>query len=133
MAYIQKGYLCVFNGTGSVRVGGGIHYPLHRLIYENHHGVVLSRDQLVHHINGDKLDNRIENLEAVTRTSHPGRHITHQRDGERLCGKCYEWKPLDQFWKGQRRCKSCSVSSAREWRERNPDRVKAYNERGRVK
>ena len=37
----------------------------HRVIYEAVHGT-LSEDMTVNHINGDHLDNRIENLEPLT-------------------------------------------------------------------
>ena len=35
----------------------------HRYIYETHYGVKLKPHQNIHHINGDRTDNRIENLE----------------------------------------------------------------------
>lgn len=38
----------------------------HRLIMENHLGRKLTADEVVHHINGDTSDNRIENLEVVS-------------------------------------------------------------------
>lgn len=133
MAYLQKGYLCVFNGHGLVRKGGSTHYPLHRLIYEQEHGVVLPQDWVVHHVNGDPLDNRIENLEALSRAEHPSRHRTHQREGERLCGRCSEWKPLSAFARGQKRCKPCAKETRDEWAKENPERVAEYQRRARAR
>ena len=47
---------------------------LHRLIYEDYHNVTLSKDMHVHHLNGDKLDNCLLNLEALTATEHQRLH-----------------------------------------------------------
>jgi len=38
----------------------------HRLVYQQHHGVTLQRQDKVIHINGDRTDNRIDNLRLVT-------------------------------------------------------------------
>ena len=43
---------------------------LHRYLIEQHYGIKLNRNELVHHINGDMLDNRIENLELFFK-GHP--------------------------------------------------------------
>jgi hypothetical protein len=47
---------------------------LHRHVMESFLGRTLLPSELVHHINHDKHDNRIENLEVVTRSEHKKLH-----------------------------------------------------------
>lgn len=46
----------------------------HRYVMEQHLGRMLERNEHVHHINGDKLDNRLENLVVLTKAAHHALH-----------------------------------------------------------
>lgn len=50
----------------------------YRLVMEQHLGRELGRDELVHHVNEDPLDDRLENLELTDRSAHASLHHRHQ-------------------------------------------------------
>ena len=43
---------------------------------EQHLGRKLSANEIVHHINGDIHDNRLENMEVMSRSEHAKHHLT---------------------------------------------------------
>lgn len=57
-----------------VLVGGGRYRPLHALKWEKAHGPI-PHSWHVHHIDGDKLNNRISNLICVTASQHGKLHV----------------------------------------------------------
>ena len=91
----------------------------HRVIWEQHNGPIPDGCD-IHHINGDKLDNRIENLECLNRTEHKREHLgMYIKDGIwwKHCSKCDEWKSEEHYYRTKEgwmpgQCKSCRVKSA---------------------
>lgn len=65
----EKGYLRIRLRYGDVDKYGGATYKIHRLVAENFVPNPDNKPQ-VNHINGDKTDNRAENLEWVTNTEN---------------------------------------------------------------
>jgi hypothetical protein len=60
--------------TRMVRVKTGEYMNESRLVMQNHIGRELTKDDVVHHINGKTLDNRIENLFLTNNSFHTKIH-----------------------------------------------------------
>jgi hypothetical protein len=100
----------------------------HRWIMQNHLGRELKTSEHIHHINENKLDNRIETLKIVNNSSHKKFHIKDWKN-ERPCSRCKKNKFLSEFKlrlnnpksKNRRRfydswCKECCKEVHRNWR-----------------
>lgn len=81
--YKENGYIVSYingyNAKGNAKQ--------HRLIMEEAMGRKLGPDEVVHHKNGIKDDNRIENLEVITRSEHSSMHRKKEKaEGKHLFG-----------------------------------------------
>jgi hypothetical protein len=71
----SKGWLTA-KGYREIRVNGRV-VKEHRHIMRQHLGRDLLPSEDVHHVNGDKTDNRVENLQVINRADHS--RITNAR------------------------------------------------------
>lgn len=98
---------------------------VHIWVWEQCRGLV-PEGYVVHHINGDKADYRIENLALKTRKEHQEHHLGFPAiDGKKMCTKCGNVLPVSEFvsnGKGGKRtdCKKCQKVVRQEWSEDHP-------------
>ena len=83
---------------GYVRVAGHFDHPRndygfvseHVLVYEQSHKCCMLRWSVVHHINHNQQDNRIENLQGMTYPTHLKHHRRERQElkSHRICSLC---------------------------------------------
>lgn len=78
----------------------GKNYLIHRLIYKMHNPEFdLSSELVIDHINRNRLDNRIENLRAVTKAENNRNHDLPK--GVSYCKQTGKWKAIHPRWLGR--------------------------------
>lgn len=95
----------------------GRYIDKHRYIMEQHLGRELNTNEVVHHINGDATDNRIENLELMSMANHSSLHSRDRAEYiEIKCSFCRELikiRKASYKWKKKKQKKFyCSKSCA---------------------
>lgn len=70
----SRGVSMKVTGYLEVTTGENKNRRQHVIIMEHHIGRRLEKDEVVHHINGKRSDNRIENLQLMTRAEHSALH-----------------------------------------------------------
>lgn len=97
----------------------------HRYVMEQQLGRRLLTTEHVHHINHDRLDNRLENLELLSSRTHHNQHVKNFRDEKtKQCCACKQIKPRAQFDRVQNprrdpsdnKCRICKNTYLRAWR-----------------
>ena len=102
---------------GYIRINGDM---VHRRVWRKHHGPV-PVGFFIHHIDGNKQNNDIANLELITALAHKRIHSGCElRDGEwwKPCRKCGEFKSVEADYYKRKSggispwCKACCIRNA---------------------
>lgn len=111
-----NGGLCVrSDGRCVIVCRDGTLMMFYRGVMAAHIGRLLDPAEIVHHVNHDPSDDRIENLEITTRSEHVRHHrpattrplITH-------CKRGHEYTSENTYeWRGSRQCRACNALRAR--------------------
>jgi len=71
---------------------------VHRVVMEKYLGRELTKDEVVHHIDHNKQNNHISNLEVMTSKEHSLLHLSHKEPlATKLCYVCKELLPISKF------------------------------------
>ena len=130
----KKGGNRIFMGDyWRVYLPGGKTIAEHRMIMEKKIGRFLLPGELVHHIDGNKTNNSIENLEIVNPSKHSQIHNGLNQRWAILHEKCRECGTVIIPHLANGLCRKCyGRNSQREWRINHKDNRKSHKkiERG---
>ena len=126
--YAPDGSGCVFKGYKILTISGRQIYE-HRYVMEKHLNRKLNPKEIIHHINGNGLDNRIENLIVESQSKHASDHnkirYAHLRQPCEQCDKVYKQSSWQKKRSKHNFCSRICSSIAR--RIGGMNHVKKYN------
>ena len=80
---VVNGYKYIYKPNHPNAIKGDRYVAEHRLVLEDKIGRFMTNDEVAHHKNGDKQDNRPENLELMTFSEHSSYHAKGRLRNER--------------------------------------------------
>ncbi|MBU1092565.1 HNH endonuclease [Patescibacteria group bacterium] len=93
-SFIQDGYRFVMNKTHPKAVKGYVFE--HRLVAEKIIGRPLNKNEIVHHLDGNRLNNTVENIVILSRAEHARLHLKGKKRTQELKDKVSEG--LRRYW-----------------------------------
>jgi hypothetical protein len=96
---------------------------MHRVVMEKYLGRKLKKGEIVHHIDGNKHNNDIKNLELMTQSKHASLHHPEAQAKRKIKTHCPRKHPYSgdnlKIYKGRRHCKKCINIHSKKYREKN--------------
>ena len=107
-------------GYVTVNIGNGKQARQHRLIAEQMLGRPLNNGEVIHHKNGNRSDNRVENIEVLSQSEHMKKHITKEEASRRgRLGALKRWAALETVKEGSDGKKIPNRSNGRQFSRDN--------------